>query len=350
MGSLGQKEFPEQRQTLNQRKRLFMKKTERQNGIVHLLRVQKKMTASDLAGYFEVSERTIYRDIDALSQLRVPIIAYEGFGGGYDIDPSYFMPSIKLNEQEILMLLMVLKAGEELRIPNMVKDYNLLISKVINALADNERQKVTRVVSRISFDMIRIMPTGYIQDVLNPLLEAFWRTCDLQIVYYHPERDKTEERRFSPIELFFADGGWYVTGYCHLRQAKRTFRIDRILSITCLDEENPYIDCQLTVPEHDKFSWQTYELIIDPVLYRIVKENAYLEHTEVKTMKDELHLTVKTRHKDEILQLVLSHPNQVTALMPKTFVQEIEKISQALCKKYFFGHMLTKSRIWKQSN
>lgn len=292
------------------------------------------MTAFDLASYFEVSVRTIYRDIDALSQLRVPIIAYEGFGGGYDIDPSYFMPSIKLSEQEILMLLMVLKAGEELRIPNMVKDYNLLTSKIINVLSDDERQKVTQVMSHISFDMIRIMPEGYIQDVLNPLLEAFLRTCDLQIIYYHPEKDKTEDRRFSPIELFFADGAWYVTGYCHLRQSKRTFRIDRILAITCLDDENRYIDRQLSVSEHDKFSWQTYELIIDPALYRIVKENTYLEHTEVKTLKGGLHLTVKTRHKDEILQLVLSHPNQVTALLPEPFVQEIEKISQAICKKY----------------
>lgn len=103
-----------------------MKKTERQNGIVHLLRARKKMTANELAAYFEVSERTIYRNIDALSQLRVPIISHEGLGGGYEIDSSYFFPSIKLSEREILMLLMVLKAGEELRVPNMTTDYNLL--------------------------------------------------------------------------------------------------------------------------------------------------------------------------------------------------------------------------------
>lgn len=60
-----------------------MKKTERQIGIVHLLRIRRKMNANELASYFEVSERTIYRDIDALSQLRVPIVAYEGLGVGY---------------------------------------------------------------------------------------------------------------------------------------------------------------------------------------------------------------------------------------------------------------------------
>jgi len=311
-----------------------MKKTERQNGIVHLLRIRRKITASELASYFEVSERTIYRDIDALSQLRVPIVSYEGLGGGYEIDSSYFFPSIKLSEQEILMLLMVLKAGEELRFPNMVTDYNLLSSKVINALSDEEREKVVQVMSHIEFDMIRIMPKGYIHDILNPLLDAFWRSCDLQIGYYHPERDETKHRRFSPIKLFFADGGWYVTGYCHLRQAKRTFRLDRIVSVTCLDEDNGYMNSQLSLPQHDKFKWHTYEFIIEPNLYRIIKEDVYLQHAEVKATENELHLTVSTPYKDEICQLVLSHPEEVTVLAPEEFAQEIKKISQVLYKKY----------------
>lgn len=319
------------------RKRLaynFMKKTERQNGIVHLLRMRSKMTANELAGYFEVSERTIYRDIDALSQLRVPIVAYEGLGGGYEIDSSYFLPSIKLSEQEILMLLMVLKAGEEVRIPNMAADYNLLSSKVINALSGEEREKAAQVMSHIEFDIVRIMPEGYIHDVLKPLLEAFWRSCDLQLVYYHPERGETEHRRFSPIKLFFEDGGWYVTGFCHLRQAKRTFRLDRIMSMICLDEENRYRNSQLSLPQHDKFQWHTYELIIDPALYRIVKEDVYLQHAEVKTVENGLHLTVRTPYKKDICQLVLSNPEQVTALKPETFMKEIEKLSEAICKKY----------------
>jgi predicted DNA-binding transcriptional regulator YafY len=311
-----------------------MKKTERQNGIVHLLRVRRKMTANELASYFEVSERTIYRDIDALSQLQVPIIAYEGLGGGYEIDSSYFMPSIKLSEQEALMLLMVLKAGEELHIPNMATDYNLLSSKVINALSDEERQKAAQVMSHIEFNMIRIMPKGYIQDVLRPLLEAFGRSCDLQLGYYHPERDETKYRQVSPIRLFYTDGGWYVKGFCHLRQAKRTFRLDRIVSLTCLDEENRYMNSELSLPDQDKFKWHTYELIIDPALYRVIKEDDYLQHAEVKTLENGLHLTVQTPYKSDILQLALSHPEQVTAIKPEAFLQELEALSQAIYKKY----------------
>lgn len=326
---------------------VIMKKTERQNGIVHLLRIKKKMNAQDLANYFEVSERTIYRDIDALSQLHVPIIAYEGAYGGYEIDPTYFLPSIKLNEQEILMLLMVLKAGERLRFPNMVKDYNLLSTKVINALTDEERQKAMRVLSHIEFDGNRIKPKGYTQDVLTPILEAFWKSCDLLVAYYHPEKDVTEERRFSPTQLSFEEGGWYVMGFCHLRQAKRTFRMDRIKSMTCLNEINQHMNKPLTLPENDKFTWHTYELLIDPALYRIIKEDDYLEHVEIlhadaqhaqlsdlQDAQPQIHLTIRTPYKNVLLQLILGHPEQVTVLKPDWFIHDIEKISHSLCKKY----------------
>ena len=311
-----------------------MKKTERQNGIVHLLRTRSKMTAKELANYYEVSERTIYRDIDALCQLHVPIIAYEGMGGGYEIDPSFFMPSIKLNEQEILMLMMVLKAGEELRIPNMTKDYHLLNSKVINVLSDEERKKAEDIISHIEFDLIRIKPRGYIQDVITLLLEAFKKCCDLQIIYYHPERDQTETRRFSPIKLYFAEGGWYVKGFCHMRKAKRTFRLDRIVSLICLNEENLYRNSQLSLPEQDKFKWDTYELIIDPALYRIIKEDDYLQHSVIKSVEGGLQLTINTPYKNEIRQLVLNHPEQVTALKPEEFIREIEELGRAIYKKY----------------
>lgn len=190
-----------------------MKKTERQNGIVHLLRSRKKMTAKELSVYYEVSERTIYRDIDALSQLKVPIISYEGLGGGYEIDASYFMPSIRLDANEVLMLLMVLKAGEEFRIPNMVSDYHVLVSKLMNTLSDIEKHNTTQVLSHIDFYVSHILPERYASEVLPTIIEALWKSCDLQMLYYHPERDESDNRKFSPTNLFYENGGWYISGF-----------------------------------------------------------------------------------------------------------------------------------------
>ena len=82
-----------------------MNKFDRLIGIICVIKQNKRITAKKIAEIFEVSERTIYRDIDVLSQLKVPVISHEGFNGGYEIDESYFMPSIAIKDNEILYLL-----------------------------------------------------------------------------------------------------------------------------------------------------------------------------------------------------------------------------------------------------
>lgn len=125
-----------------------------------------------------------------------------------------------------------------------------------------------------------------------------------------------------------------MNGYCHLRKEKRTFRLDRIISITCLKEENRYRDSQLPAPQKDKFKLDTYELILDPALYRIIKEDFYLQDAEIKYLKDTLHLMIRTEHKDEISKLVLCHPEQVTLLKPDYFVKEIKVLAKKIYEKY----------------
>lgn len=311
-----------------------MKKNERQNGIVHLLRTRKKMTAADLAAYFEVSERTIYRDIDALSQLKVPIIAYEGLGGGYEIDSTYFMPSIKLNSEEILLMQMVLKAGEQLKIPNMTKAYKLLNAKIENALDGEDRIKAMNVISHVSFEMNRIIPKAYHENVLQFVFDAFWKVCDIDVEYYHPEKNERTWRRFSPMSLSFEEGAWYLRGYCHLRGEARTLRLDRIVSLLCLDERNLHINTLIPKAKSDKFSEHLYELIIDPGLYRTIKDDHYLNNCVVISNTDPVHVKIKTSNKGDLLNLIMTHPNQVTAISPEWFLDEITVLCKNLNRKY----------------
>lgn len=312
-----------------------MKKNERHNGIIHLLRTRKRMSASDLAAYFEVSERTIYRDIDALSQLKVPIIAYEGMGGGYEIDSAYFMPSIKLSSDEILLMQMVLKAGEQLKIPNMTNAYKILSGKVENALEGEDRSKAIDVISHISFDFSRIMPKSYHESVLTLIFEAFWNKNNLDIVYFHPEKNEESQRRFSPTALFFEDGAWYLTGLCHLRGESRTLRLDRIRSLFILKEKNSIMSAEIPKAINDKFSIHAYELLIDPALYRIIKDDIYLSESEIIESSDFVHLKVTTPYKSELLNLVMTHPVQVKAISPSWFLDEITQMCKNLFKNYF---------------
>ena len=99
-------------------------------------------------------------------------------------------------------------------------------------------------------------------------------------------------------------------------------------------EENQFIYRELPVPEHDKFRWNTYELLIDPSLYRIIKDDAYLQNAMTRSIGSKIHLTVRTPYKDEICRLVLCHPEKVTALRPEEFMEETKQLSNALSAKY----------------
>lgn len=312
-----------------------MKKTERLNGIIFTLKEHGKMTAHELAEHFEVNVRTIYRDVDALSQLKVPIITYDGVHGGYEIDMDYFIPSIKLTEQEVIMLMMVLKFGESIKLPNLTADYQMLKGKVINTLADVDQQKVQQLMQHVHFSSSRLEPQGYSKGLLHPVLESFIETCNLDITYYNPRRDTCDVRHISPTSLFFEEGGWYLNAFCHLRQEKRCFRLDRIKDIELSAEKNLYMHREIS-SSTDKFKREVYELSIESDLFRVLKDNDYFSHIELLNDRDNplLRLRVDTPYEEELTKVVLSNPGAITIESPTYYVEKIKRITQTLYNKY----------------
>jgi len=310
-----------------------MKKAERLNGIIFSLKEKQRLTAKDLAEIFEVSERTIYRDIDALSQIKVPIIAYDGLGGGYEIDNNYFIPSIKLTEQEAILLLMILKLGDEVQFPNFKSDYAVLKSKICNTLTDIKHDRIESLLNKVSFYLTNVIATGYDKDVLSCIIEALLEEKQLTFTYYTPAKDSYIHRRVSSKDLHFDAGGWYLTGYCHLREDKRVFRLDRISDISVLDLTNEPFDDALS-SQNDKFIPVVYTLEIERELYRILKDNSYLENREVISEDERVTLRFKTIFENVVTQLVLENPDRITLLGPADFKNSITEKIIKLNKKY----------------
>jgi len=310
-----------------------MKKTERLNGIIFALKERGKLTAAELADLFEVSMRTIYRDIDALSQLKVPIYTYDGVNGGYEIDMDYFIPSITLSEQEIIMLLMVLDLGETIKLPNLSGDYQILKGKVINTLTDVDRHRVDRLMSHILFGGFRLEPTDYSENVLKSIFDSFMDERMLDIVYYNPRRDEYGQRSVSPTQLFFDEGGWYMTAYCHLRNEKRVFRLDRIKSVQILDQENLYLGKEISSAT-DKFVGREYTLEIEKSLFRVLKDNDYLSDVQILSDNDPMTIQFKTHIEVDVTNVILNNPTGVTILAPEEYRNRIKQTVKELSEKY----------------
>ena len=311
-----------------------MKKAERLNGIIYALKEKGRLNCRELAELFEVNQRTIYRDIDALSQLKVPLVSYEGKNGGYEIDFNYFIPSIQLTEQEIIMLLMVLNVGQEIKIPNMGGEYQLLRSKIINVLAESDKRKVNRLLEHISFDVARVLPKHYSDKVMPTILESFLEGKNIHISYYVPAKEEVTERKVSPTKLFFIDGGWYLSGFCHKRLEKRTFRLDRIEKIELIDELNTYLGKTLQ-STGDKFILKEYRFEISKPLYRLIKENFYMENCTVLCDDERMTIQVVSKYEEEITNLILSNPYDIKLLGPEDYKEHLRTLINELVHKYF---------------
>ena len=310
-----------------------MKKSERMNAIIYILKERGKLTAGEIADLLEVSERTVYRDIDALSQIKVPIISYEGNRGGYEIDPSYFIPSIQLTEDEITSFILLLRLGKELKIPGLYQNYDMLSLKLLNAVSNDSRPKLERFLNKFKIYVNRINPGTYVDHVLDIIIQSFEEEKKVKLSYYTPGTDSVAERLVSPCHFAFDEGGWYLTGYCHLREAKRTFRLDRITSIELMDSPG-YVPNDMASLEVDDRRIKRYLLQIDRHFYEIIRHNYYMEDHKILEASASLKIELYTDSEDSILELALKNSATLKVLEPQTLCEQIKNIAENLVGIY----------------
>lgn len=195
-------------------------KNSRLFGIVHLLLNRERVTARDLAERFEVSTRTIYRDIDALSMSGIPIYTDRGLGGGIRLLDNYILDKTVISEAEkesILLGLEVIKATSY-RSEDTLSKVSDLFNKEQSTYIEVDFSSFDCSEERQNFEMIK---------------EGLKANNSLAI-NYRDSLGKLSIRQVDPLKLIFKKQRWYLVGYCHDREAYRTFRISRILNVELL--------------------------------------------------------------------------------------------------------------------
>lgn len=311
-----------------------MKKTERLQMIIMALRQKGKMSARDLAEYLHVSMRTIYRDIDALSQMHVPISVYEGIYGGYEIDSSYFMPTVRLTEREVLILMILLKASKQLSLPDFDESIHILNIKLRNACQDYSN-KYDKLLEYITMDIQYIFPESYLQGAFETILLAFEQQVKVKIHYFVPLKNNVIERVISPLHFFYSEGCWYLDGFCHLRNKKRTFRLDRIYQVALLpDPVDNILNQQYTSKALDdpKLS---IEFDIDKDLYMLIRHDGAMRDACILVEDDKSYrIHIETNRLIFFETLAIRNVDQVTILKPEKLVQSIYQKMLKVLQKY----------------
>lgn len=206
-----------------------MNRTDRLLAIMLELQARRYTRAEDLAAQFEVSVRTIYRDVLALDEAGVPVIATPGYG--YSLAPGYFLPPLMLTPDEAGMLLLgAAFVAEQVDAPYK-QAVETARKKIEKLLPDATRHEVEFLL-----DSFRFTSRPRVQDpaLLARMAVVRRAIVEREVLHlgYHARHGEPGERDVEPHGLVHIEGTWIMTAYCRVRADRRAFRLDRMDLVT----------------------------------------------------------------------------------------------------------------------
>jgi predicted DNA-binding transcriptional regulator YafY len=189
---------------------------------VYILLREKSVTAKILSEYFEVSQRTVYRDIDALSLAGIPIYTEKGKGGGIKLLPDFTLSKSILSESEQNEILTALQGL------SIVKSEDT--ERVLRRLSAIFNKKTVNWLD-IDYSDWNISNEGLFNSLKNAILER--RVVEFD--YYGASGEKTR-RRAEPLQLWFKSRAWYLKSFCHMRHDYRVFKLTRLKNMIVTDD------------------------------------------------------------------------------------------------------------------
>lgn len=210
-----------------------IKRLSRLAAILTILQTKRLLTASELANKFSVSKRTVYRDIKALEQAGVPILTEDG--KGYSLMEGYRIPPVMFTESEANALV----TAEQLILKNkdasFVKEYSEAINKIKSVLRNKTKDKANLLSDRTVFR--QNADNNRTSNYLSTLQLALTNFNLVRLKYHSPDTNETTERTIEPFAIYSTQENWLLIAFCLLRRDFRAFRLDRIQSLTTLNEQ-----------------------------------------------------------------------------------------------------------------
>lgn len=245
-------------------------KIDRLVSIIMILLDQKRISAQELADMFEVSPRTIYRDIDAINMAGIPIRSTSGVGGGFEVMPEYKVDKKVFSANDLSALLMGLSS-----LSNMIRGDELIhaLAKVKSFIPADRAKDIELKVNQIWIDLSPWTGNRNTQPYLEMIKEGLQenKLLSFEYVAHHGNRTK---RIVEPYQLVLKGSHWYLQAYCRKRNDFRLFRLSRMSNLqmqeeifTPRDYQKPQLDFDdILTSMQTKIKLRIHKSVMDRVL------------------------------------------------------------------------------------
>ncbi|WP_239617945.1 helix-turn-helix transcriptional regulator [Cohnella mopanensis] len=290
-----------------------MDKVERLISIIMILLKKDVVSSKEFAQLFNVSKRTILRDMETLSLSNIPIYSINGVNGGYGILDEYKVDKRLLSSSDLENILTALSGLEQILVSEEVEMTIKKIEAMVSPLSLNRSIQLSFYEWEGRSEILQILKTCQ-ESILKRKLVSF---------DYIDKNGTMTNRLVEPYELHFSETSWYLIGFCLHRQGYRTFKLSRIDHLT-LDERTFHPRDYLSGKEREA-SYQPELVAIKALISPSIKDQ-FIERYGRKSIGDyssEFFLaTINVPQNSTGFQFLASFGTNLTIVEPKTYAED----------------------------
>ena len=296
----------------------YLKKLDRVTAILTQLQSKPVVRAQDLAEKFDVSIRTIYRDVKTLENAGIPIVGEAG--NGYSLMDGYKLPPIMFTKEEVLSFITAEKLMQKFSHQSLGSHYQAAMEKVRSVLRNSDKNLIQNIEKQIDVFSFHTDSGDSLKNVIPIILESIADKTQLNIRYQTVD-GRVDNRTIETVGMFFEFNFWYIMAFCTLRKDFRQFRIDRILEIS--KTLNPFLQEYGQVNDYRKKSNGNKvraKLLVDKkIMSHLVNSKRYYGLTEEVETEQGVELTFETEWiSDGFPRWLITFADYATVLEPES--------------------------------
>ena len=211
-----------------------MNRIDRLHAILTHLQSKKKVTAQEIADRFNISLRTVYRDVKALDESGVPVIGEAG--SGYTVMEGYRLPPVMFTQEEAVSLMLGSKLAAQFTDRSVQKQFDSALFKIKAVLRTTDKEHVDNLTEHVAIFTSRKPEDDGSSQYLAVLQKAIVDKKVVTIRYEANYSDEITERSVEPIGLCYYGSAWHLIAWCRMRKGYRDFRINRMKTLHVKEE------------------------------------------------------------------------------------------------------------------
>jgi predicted DNA-binding transcriptional regulator YafY len=312
-----------------------MNRIDRVSAILIQLQSKKVVKAQHIADRFNVSLRTIYRDIKSLEEAGIPVIGEAG--AGYSLMEGYRLPPVMFTREEAISFITAEKLVEKLTDTANSKNFQSAMFKVRAVLRTAEKDLLEQIDNQVA--VVRTSRQKAVEgNYTETILKAIAENKVISINYFSYYKKESNKREVEPVGIFQLDNHWHLIAYCLLRNDYRNFRFDRVSSMLITDKlqqrDHPPLKTYIGNTFKDHVLHPVTIIVNQYAFPYIGEQKYYMGYVDEKQIGDEVEMNFMSASLEGFARWFLLMGDHAHIVEPQLLRDKVRSLVQKISERF----------------